>query len=266
MTEAPQDRPDLVDLIGPEWDREAQFTAKQTLIICSSPRTGSYELCRFLAAAGIGVPHEYFHPYFAERLKSRWGLTYDPLSPAGLDSYVNLLRRRRAAGGIFSVKLQYWQFNTFLRNQHGASLFDGACVVHLFRPDIVNQLRSYRAARQTGLWDYSMRQTSELKAVEDESSLDSIARHIETLIEGDAGFRRLFALLSTDPLFVTMKELFGDPSSIVYSIARRLDATIVESELAKAIHTSSPYSHPPTIRDGDIARLSEQLKRYVFNL
>lgn len=264
MEEVQHGRPDAVDLIGPDWDRDALISAKQTLIICSAPRTGSYELCRFLAAAGLGVPHEYFHPYFAERLKTRWGLTDDPLSASGLDSYIDLLRRRRAAGGIFSIKLQYWQFDAFLRNQHGATLFDRACVLHLFRPDIANQLLSFRAARQTGRWDHSMRQTSEPRIAEDESSLEAIVRQIEILAEGDAKFRRLFAMLGINPHFITMRELFDDPSAVIHSIAGQLSAAIDESALSRMILASTPYPRPADMLDTAISRLSERLKQSAF--
>ncbi len=50
-------RPDLVEMAGPEYDLASPEPARKTLLICSAPRTGSYELCRFLIAAGIGIPH-----------------------------------------------------------------------------------------------------------------------------------------------------------------------------------------------------------------
>src|SRR5262245_1604124 len=180
-------RPDAIDLIGPAFDHDWPTPAPRTIIICAAQRTGSYELCRFLTAAGLGVPHEYFNSNYAGRLMTRWGLTDDPLSDIGLGSYMELLRRRRAAGGIFSTKLQYEQFDAYLRNRHGAALFEGACVVHLFRPDIAGQLASFRAALQTGRWDYSARQTTR---PEDDSSIQSVLSQIEILVAEDAGFRR----------------------------------------------------------------------------
>ncbi len=262
--EAPYHRPDAVDLIGPDWDCDFPVPAKQTLIICSAPRTGSYELCRFLTAAGLGVPHEYFHPNYAGRLRTRWSLTDDPLSESGLASYIEVLRRRRAAGGIFSIKLQYWQFDAFLRNRQGAALFDGACVVHLFRPDIVSQLMSYRAARQTGRWDHSTRQTSDPVSAEDVSNLEGILSDIETLVEADAGFRRLFALLGIRPLFVTMEELFDDPPLVINSIARKLGVAINASALKKMVARSSPYPISNAALNAPLAKPSETLKRHAF--
>src|SRR5262249_53035091 len=95
-------RPDTIDLIGPEYDRASQQPAERTLIICSAPRTGSYELCRYLLAAGIGVPHEYFNLNYARRLGERWGFSKSPLEPSELSRYIKVLRRRRARGGVFA--------------------------------------------------------------------------------------------------------------------------------------------------------------------
>src|SRR5215471_19347539 len=87
-------RRDMMDLIGPDFDRPAAASARRTLIICSGPRTGSSELCRYLIAAGIGVPHEYFNPEFAYPLAQRWAFIGNPLSEAGLGRYINVLRQR----------------------------------------------------------------------------------------------------------------------------------------------------------------------------
>jgi hypothetical protein len=82
------------------------------------------------------VPHEYFNSNYARRLAERWLITEDPLSEAGLPHYMNVLRRRRAQGGVFATKLQFWQFDRYLHNPVGAAMFEGASIVHLFRPDV----------------------------------------------------------------------------------------------------------------------------------
>jgi Stf0 sulfotransferase len=136
----PAKRPDAIALIGPEYDQPSSQPADRTLIICSAPRTGSYELCRYLLAAGIGVPHEYFNPNYARRLGERWAFPKSPLETSELKRYIEILRRRRAQAGVFATKLQFPHFNRTLRgNRHGRQLFEGATVVHLFRPDAVAQ-------------------------------------------------------------------------------------------------------------------------------
>jgi hypothetical protein len=100
-------------------------------------------MCRLLTSAGLGLPCEYFNPHYAIILGTRWGLKDEhPLSEPALASYSGVLRRKRTRSAVFSIKLQYWQFDAFLRNSHGGVLFKNACVEKLFRSDIVAQLAS----------------------------------------------------------------------------------------------------------------------------
>ena len=101
-------RPDLIDLAGPDYDVDVGERANKTLIICSAPRTGSYELCRFLLAAGLGIPFEYMHPQFAEQIAPRWELPAESLRAENISPYIEALRLRRAQNGVFAVNLQYW--------------------------------------------------------------------------------------------------------------------------------------------------------------
>ena len=98
----PYERPDVIDLTGPDFDFISSEPARRTLLICAGPRTGSFELCRYLIAAGIGVPHEYFLSYFAKRLAKRWGIFSDPLAEPTIARYIEGLRRRRSQGGVFA--------------------------------------------------------------------------------------------------------------------------------------------------------------------
>ena len=47
---------------------QPEFTGEPLKIfICSTPRSGSYMLCRYMINAGLGVPHEYFNPNIMRR-------------------------------------------------------------------------------------------------------------------------------------------------------------------------------------------------------
>jgi LPS sulfotransferase NodH len=239
-------RADATDLIGPEYDRLSTEPANRTLIICSAPRTGSYELCRYLIAAGVGVPHEYFHPNYSRLLAERWAFAEHPLTETQLGRYINALRRRRAQSGIFATKLQFAQFDRALRNRHGQALFAGATVVHLFRPDVATQFASVRAAFESGVWDFSQRQTS-TPIVRDRSNFDAYFQEalneLNWVLSEDAGFRGLFVMLNINPIFVTSDELFRDPRAVVGRIAGALGLEIDESALAGAIASSAAYGH-----------------------
>jgi LPS sulfotransferase NodH len=264
--DAQQTRPDAMDLIGPQFDRPASEPAKRTLIICSAPRTGSYELCRYLLAAGIGVPHEYFHGNYAQLLAQRWAFTEHPLVEAQLGRYIGALRRRRAQNGVFATKLQFGQFDRFLRNRHGAALFDGATVVHLFRPDVATQYASARAALESGTWDFSQRQTSP-PVVHDRSNFNEYFKQaldeLNWIIGEDTGFRGLFVLLNIRPIFVTTDELFGEPRSVVGRIAAAMAVSIDEAALSSAIALSAAYGHDRA-REKAVAGLAESFKKIAF--
>ena len=259
-------RPDSVDLIGPEFDSQSSTPTDRTLIICSAPRTGSYELCRYLLAAGIGVPHEYFLFSWARRLAKRWAIADEPLREPQLGRYIEELRRRRAQNGVFATKLQFDQFEQALRNRHGAALFDGACVVHLFRPDVAAQYASYRAAITRGVWDFSQRQISE-PVIRDPANFDKFfadaLTELRWIVDADAGFRGLFILLGIRPLFVTTDELFGEPHRVIRRIADATGSTVDEDALQRAIACSAAYRRD---REGKSAfsGLTERFRKIAF--
>jgi LPS sulfotransferase NodH len=259
-------RPDVIDLIGPDFDQANSVPAQQTLIICSAPRTGSYELCRHLAAAGIGVPHEYFNPSYAQRLAKRWGFPGDALAEAGLGRYVDLLRRRRSQNGVFATKLQFRHLDIVLRNDHGAALFQNACVVHLFRPDIANQFASLRAALETGRWDFSERQTTQ-PIVRHQANSDEFVRQaiaeMDWLLSEDAGFRRFFVLLGIRPLFVTSEDLFINPGNVVTRIAEAMSVSVNTPRLTQSMAASAPYGNELQ-RQKSVSGLAEKFKEIAF--
>ena len=240
--------------------------AQRTLIICSAPRTGSYELCRYLAAAGIGVPHEYFNPNYAYRLAKRWAFRGDALTETELGRYVDLLRRRRSQNGVFATKLQFRHFDTILRNQHGAALFQNACIVHLFRHDVANQFASLRAALESGRWDFSERQTTQ-----------SIVRHhtrsesfVHQAIDGNGlaterGCRLspFVCLLKIRPLFVTSEDLFINPGKVVTRIADATSVTIDAQRLTQSIAVSGSLWQRAAAQKS-VTGLTEKFKEIAF--
>jgi LPS sulfotransferase NodH len=261
------ERPDMIDLLGPDFDRPAPAPARRTLIICSAPRTGSTELCRYLIAAGIGVPYEYFNPRVAVPLAKRWSFCGGPLDEAELGRYIDLLRRRRSHNGVFATKLQFWQFDESLRNTHGAALFDGACAVHLFRPDVAAQFASLRAAKESGTWDFSARLTRPpvtRKSAGSKELVRGALDEINGIISEDAGFRGLFVLLGIRPLFVTTDELFADPDRIVHRVGEAVSVSIDEEGLRRAIAAGGPYGRERE-REKSIAGLRALFKEVAFS-
>jgi LPS sulfotransferase NodH len=252
-------RPDYHQMMGPAFDQLEPEVAGRTLIICSAPRTGSFELCRFLTAAGVGVPHEYIHDGIAPSIASRWGIEGDPLVEPTFGIYMDILRRKRTRGGVFASKLQFWQFNRFLRNHRGIALFDGACVVHLFRSDVSRQFISLRGAFLTGNWDF----TDRVFGAPQTDGLDEALNSLDLLIAEDAGFRRLFVQLGIDPIFVTLEEVSKNPKEVVRRIAAALVVAIDEPSLDAMLATSASYPPRPG-RDQLDRGIAQALKEQAF--
>jgi LPS sulfotransferase NodH len=264
---SPYTRPDVIDITGPDFDFVSSEPAHRTLLICAGPRTGSFELCRYLIAAGIGVPHEYFMSYYAERLAKRWGIFSDPLAEPTIARYIELLRRRRSQGGVFAVKFGYSHFDRHLRNQYGAALFEGAQIVHLYRPDVASQYASVRIAIHTGMWDFSQRQTFQIHAEKRSATgttpLEQALSDLDKFLSEDAGLRRLFVLLGIRPLFITSDELFQNPANVVRRIADSLGVPVNEPRLQEAIAHGATYKRESK-RQAKLPEISNQFKEVAF--
>jgi LPS sulfotransferase NodH len=259
-------RPDLVEMASPEFDLASEKPAQKTLLICSAPRTGSYELCRFLIAAGIGIPHEYFHSQFANEISKRFGLSGNPLESENISPYIEALRRNRSQNGVLAINMQYWQFSGHLMNGPGAALFKNALVVHLFRPDIGSQLTSWRMAMNTGIWDFSPRQTSEPRRypLELEKRVEQYRNDLKFVAGEDTGFRELFALAGIRPYFKTMEDFFRAPHEAVDHIAKELSVPLNKEALDAAIAVSKPYAPNEIARQLATLELAEPLRKKAF--
>ena len=133
-----------------QWDRAPRGRAPdRRIVICSTPRSGSYLLCRQMINAGLGVPTEYFRARTVARLAERWGV------PAGdLPAYIDALEAHRTTGnGVFAAKLQWHQLL-----QHPAArerLLERAdLLVYLYRRDVVAQAVSWQVSLATGYWSF----------------------------------------------------------------------------------------------------------------
>lgn len=259
-------RPDLVDMASAEYDIVSETPAEKTLVICSAPRTGSYELCRYLMAAGIGMPHEYFHPQFANIFGPRFGIEGNPLDGANVQPYIDALRKNRGQNGVLAINVQYWQVSGFLINPPGNSLFRNATVIHLFRPDIGSQVTSWRVAMNTGIWDYSGRVTGDKRPYPADLN-ERIKQYEEDLkfVAGeDMGFREFFARAGINPLFILMSTLFEAPVQLVKLIGSILETPVNENALKAMIERSKPYPRDEAAYKRATEGLAPRLRERAF--
>jgi LPS sulfotransferase NodH len=218
------------------------------VIVCSSPRTGSYLLCEAMRQAGIGVPHEYLNTPTIEVLSKRWGLRAPTRRDRGLAqwflsardqdaalaAYLDALQRRRSREGVFAAKIQYWQYLGYLHNDPGRALLDGAHFIYLYRNELLDQAISLRLAKLTGQWGADGTVTTDARRNGDFFDLGAIDRDIENILREEAGWRRFFARCGISPLALAFENLRADPLATARRLARMLRPSKPPTEGAQA--------------------------------
>ena len=185
---------------------------------------------------------------------------------AQLGRYMGALRRRRAENGVFATKLQFGQFDRFLRNRYGAALFDGATVVHLFRPDVATQyaLRPRRAReRHHGISRSVEDAVASGRRATVRTSTSTSSRR-STSSTGSSGRTRVSAACSCCSTFARSSSPRMIASRVVVGrIADALKLSIDEEALSGAIALSAAYGRDRA-REKAISGLAESVKKIAF--
>jgi LPS sulfotransferase NodH len=247
------------------------------IFICSTPRSGSYLLCRHMINAGLGVPHEYFNPVVMQQMAPRLGLSkdIDGLSwwPRGrmdrillrrrqepaaelafLQEYLKILFARRCQGGVFAAKIHFRDFRRTLDNPLGRDLLKDGLFVYLYREDMLKQAVSEHVAQLTGRWGIDDTVTTAPVADPDFFDTAGIDRALNDLAEQDRGWRLFLARNGVTPMTISYESLCEDPFAFVESIAGRLaiDPTTLRRGYSEAV---APSERDPSLPSkGDIAR------------
>ncbi|MBV9726873.1 MAG: hypothetical protein JO299_17065 [Gammaproteobacteria bacterium] len=247
------------------------------IFICSTPRSGSYLLCRQMINAGMGIPHEYFNPIVMCQMAPRLGLESDirgltwrprgrlarlflrrrgePAAEAAfMRKYLRFLLTRRCQGGIFAAKVHFRDYRRTLDNPIGDRLLADALFIQLYREDILKQAVSEHFGQLTGQWGLDDSVTT--TPAPNPNFLDPVAvdRALNDLADQDRGWRVFFARRGIVPLSISYERLCEDPFSFVEQIARRM--AIDPNTLRRGYSEGAPrsLSHPVLPNKGDVAR------------
>lgn len=220
------------------------------VFICSTPRTGSYLLCRAMIHHGIGVPHEYFHALHAAIIGPRVGI--DALqdgwllkSDAGIRSaYIREVMSRRTVNGIFSAKVQWSEVAHFLLNPEGLELFQNGHFLYLYREDLLAQAISLHISYQTGRWGFDDLVTSEPRA--EPNFLDNalINKYLDEISLHDMAWRRFFTRHRISPLAVSYESLIADTGSVLRSMAETFNLEVSSTDFAYTEERSTDTRDP----------------------
>jgi LPS sulfotransferase NodH len=194
------------------------------IFICAMPRTGSWRLCRAMLHHGIGIPHEYFHALHIGLIGPRVGIHVLSNAPRlGSDSvarrtYISAIMNRRTVNGIFTAKLHWGQYASYLDNPEGVELLQQAHFVHLYREDLLAQAISFHVSKETGRWGPGTAVTSRPASTPRFFDVDQIANQMKMLAQGDMNWRLFFARNGISPLMISYERVRDDISGVLRSM------------------------------------------------
>ena len=225
-------------------DQPAFTGTPAKIFICSTPRSGSYMLCRYMINAGLGIPHEYLNPVIMRQIAPRLGLGSEieglkwrspgrrdrlPFGKADraaeiayLEKYIDTLIPLRCQNGIFAAKIHFDQYIRVLDNRIGRKLFDGGLFIYLFREDLLQQAVSRNYAYLTGQWGIDDTVTTLPARQSDLLGVKAIDRELHTLADEDRGWRIFLAKNGLSPISLSYEQLCKDPNLVLAEIAVRL--------------------------------------------
>jgi LPS sulfotransferase NodH len=238
------------------------------LLICSTPRTGSYLLCRAMIHNGIGVPHEYFNGINAGVISERLGprkIDSRDLAQDGAErrAYIHNLLARRTVKDVFAAKIQRGQFRQYFeRNYESVPLFAGAGYIYLYREDLLAQAVSLHVSLVTGQWGVDERVAT--RPAEDQEFFDAgrIRRCMDELTTQDSEWRKFFAINAIKPFFLSYEELRRDQAGTLrrivahFNLGLAIDDVTFGEEPPNALANASP-------KKSEIARRFREEERFT---
>jgi LPS sulfotransferase NodH len=209
-------------LNGTEFDQPPSEPSRR-LIICTTPRSGSYLLARQLIRAGIGIPHEYFNPVNAAVLVPRvlGGVYADDLDTC---SYVRWLEENRTThNGVFAAKVPWEQMEAHPQLIAAWLAQPGTVCLFLYRKQLLSQAVSLRASWHSGVWDVgeklSTRPSRNVPGLSERRETDHLAYR---LLSWNAMWRLLFEANGIEATELAYEDFVVDQSKTIADIAARL--------------------------------------------
>jgi LPS sulfotransferase NodH len=239
------------DIDGPAWDLPPRAAPPaRRIVICSTPRSGSYLLCRQMINAGLGVPHEYFRARTVAALAARYGV-----APRDDAAYVDALEAHRTtANGVFAAKLQ-WQHLERHPLVRERLLARADALVFLYRRDVVAQAVSWHVSLATGYWSFDATPGPRAPDV----ALDAPGQTpglVRTLVAENRAWESLLATLARPVLAVAYESLVREQSAFLRQLAA-----------ACGLPPGAWTPPPPEARDArlppDVERARETLLRHA---
>lgn len=168
-------RPELIRLARESVQREKPLPLPpQSYLVLMAPRSGSNLLCSQLQKIRFGNPIEAFH-FNHDNIRKEYGWEIDFSDPY---SYIKQVLEFQTVDGVFGMKLNWNQFETFLELARRLIspmdfelsdaevvevFFSGVSYIHIKRKKKVYQAISFSKGQQTGIWKLPKNQDNTYK-------------------------------------------------------------------------------------------------------
>jgi LPS sulfotransferase NodH len=216
----------------------ANEPCSRRVLLLASQRTASWTACRFLMAAGWGVPCEYF---IRDRVFEFYSRFYGPprasIPYAELGRYRRELEERRSRNGIFSTKV-FWSDYGRLRAAFSTEeeLIEEAVHIFLYRRDFGGQIISGFVAADDGQFSFTPSNVAApsilctRSAAEEAEVINMIARN---LLKEELSWFREFKARGWRPFAVASEALLAAPQEIMTGIAASTGLRIDHENIAR---------------------------------
>lgn len=232
-----------LQMISEAFDQPDPSGPLKTYLLCSTPRSGSYFLCRLLHALGIGVPHEYFNANYTERFGARHGLSAEA-ALRDPQAYWRLLETKRSLGGWVGAKLQLPHLTTYFGSGALNSVLQRARFVYLVRRDLQRQALSWQQSLATGMWSFNDEVTT-APMPHLRSDADQIGKLIRALATQDAQWRVFFAEHGLVPHLLAYEDLIARPQQTMAELCKFLGHELDEPRLLAYLKIERPQAPAP---------------------
>jgi LPS sulfotransferase NodH len=193
----------------------ANESCSRRVLLFTSQRSASWTACRFLMAAGWGVPCEYFSIYIVNFFNRFCGGDRTSIHYSDLGHYRRELERRRSRNAVFSTKVGWRDYHRlragYLHEEH---LIDEAVHIFYYRRDFASQVVSSVIARQN--WRYSFTNADlglppTPAARGDKDEADRIRMHSEILLKDESSWLLEFTARGWRPILLESESFLAEP-------------------------------------------------------
>lgn len=204
--------------------------ASKTLIVASTPRSGSHMLGHLMAETGaMGVPYEYGNP----RNMPRWRKITGTGSVE--DTLGAIMARRTTPNGVFAIKLHYAHLAPCGGLDRLLELFPDPRVIHIHRADLLRQAISLSRARQTDVWIDGMAGNGR-RAVYDRAGIEEGLRQLALY---NAEWRLDLAERKIPFMAVEFDRVRKEPGGVIREIAAFADIDLDPARIPEKLATKA---------------------------